>query len=325
MGRSHTIARAVTTTLSRTDSGIQATMDALAIAALNAFKAGGTYDLGIDRVWCQWDGTDLDVVLEDDGMAAPASDISARNTTVKNGLESLAEITTVNTANIETFEQSALAVTDDVIIGVSYAADDWPEDHFEDPTSLPTGWVVDTTGTTTPSYADVGAGKALQLVSNSAGKAMVAKTFSALTSATTWEMRVEAKAANLGTTLAELVIALRDGTKSIAFRPATTGLYYNSTSTMVAATKGVTLADGDWITYTIRRVDSVVLFYIGPQLVHLMAYSALTADTLIAGVVRLGNGTVGVRTATIRRFSLRTGSVNEAPPEYTMRGTTLGR
>lgn len=328
MGRSHTIARAVTTNLTR--SATVATLDALAVTILNLFKAGGTYDLGIDRVIVQWDGADFDVILEDDGMSAVASDISARNTTVKNGLESLTPtISAVNTANIETFEQSALAVTADVIIGVDYAADAWDE-HWEDPNgAVPTGWTVDTTGNspdTAVAYVAVGSGYAIELTSDSDGKAMLSKTLTGVFSSnTTWEVRVEIKAADLGTTLAEIPFTIRDGTKQISLRPNSTSLRYSTGAATAAVTVAYGISAGDWITYTVRRLGDYVYIWDGPKLVHIMAYSGLPSDTSLTDQVRLGNSDTGANVATIRRWSHRAGSVNEAPPEYTMRGTTHGR
>ena len=323
MGRSHTIIRAVTTNLTRSSS--LATMDSLAASILALFKAGGAYDLGIDRAWVQWDGTDLDVVLEDDAMAAPAADISTRNTTIKNGLESLTpQISAVDTANIETVEQSALSVDDDVIIGVDYAADAWPGEYFSDPQSLPSGWTVDTTGgapDTTASYPAVGDGYSIQLVSDSDGVATIEKTFSGLTSATTWEIRCEFKANNLTTSAQDYTLNVRDGTRRFAIHMAATGVYVHLT----AAIKAHALTTGDWVTVTVRREGDYVKTWIGPDLVDIRAYTALPSDTTTPGRVLLGNTFVGARTANIRMFGLKLNSVNEAPPEYTFMGTTNGR
>lgn len=328
MGRSHTIIRNVTTNL--TYAATVATLNGLAQDILALFQAGGTYDLGIDRVWVQWnDGATLDVVMEDDAMSAVSSNISTRNTTIETGLESLTPvISAVSTANIETFEQSALAVTNDVIIGVHYAADSWDE-HWEDPNgAVPTGWDVDVTGTdpdTAVSYVAVGDGYAMQLVSDADGKAVISKAFTGLTTQTTWEIRAEIKAADVGTSNADIALTIRDGTKLIGLKPDTAGLRLQGTSTSSAAMMPHAITSGDWLTYWVRRVGDVLFYGIGPDTLHMQLYTTLLISSAEPGTVRLGNQTTGAKTATVRSFSILTGAVQEAPPSYTYRGTVHGR
>jgi hypothetical protein len=212
---------------------------------------------------------------------------------------------------------------------VLYPSETWPDEHWEDPNgAVPSGWAVDTTGNapdTAVSYVAVGSGYAMQLDSDADGKAMISKTFTALTTATTWEMRAEIKAADLGTTAVSIPLTVRDGTKNLSLRPSSSGLrIYNGSST-AAAILATSMSAGDWITYTIRREGDVVYLYDGPFLVHMALYSSFPSDTALAGQVRLGNSDTAAKTATIRRFSLYTGGVNTTPPSYTMRGTTHGR
>lgn len=328
MGRSHTTIRNVTTNL--TYAATVATLDALARDILDLFKAGGTYDLGVDRVWVQWnDGATLDVVMEDDAMSAVSTNISTRNSTIETGMESLTPvISAVSTANIETYEQSALAVTADVIIGVHYAADAWDESWTNPNGAVPTGWDVDVTGAAPDmavSYVAAGDGYAMQLVSDADGKAVISKAFTGLTTETTWEIRAEIKAADLSTSNADIALTLRDGAKLIGLKPDTAGLRIQGTSTSSAAMNPHAITDGDWLIYWIRREGDVLFYGIGPDTLHMLLYTSLLLSSTEPGTVRLGNQSTGAKTSTVRSFSILTGAVQEAPPSYTYRGTVHGR
>ena len=68
MARSFTICRNVTTTLTRADTVL--TLNAFAASVLALLQTGGTYAMGADQVYVQWDNTSFNVVIEDAVMAA---------------------------------------------------------------------------------------------------------------------------------------------------------------------------------------------------------------------------------------------------------------
>lgn len=111
MAQSWTIVRSVGTSLTR--SSDLTTLNALAAAALAIFKAGGTYDVGADKVHVQWRAlgasTTLEIIIEDEVMAAVSGDLTARAATIRTGLLTLTGITSVDADLITALEQSGPA------------------------------------------------------------------------------------------------------------------------------------------------------------------------------------------------------------------------
>jgi hypothetical protein len=204
--------------------------------------------------------------------------------------------------------------------GSPYAADSW-DYSFSDPNgSVPTDWTVETGNTVT--YPTVGTGYAIQLVSNSSSRAGMVSTFTGLTSAqTTWEIRVEMRASQVGSAN-ESAIVIRDGSKRLGLYPTTVGV------TLEAAT--CELQSGhvvnDWFIWTVRRAGNRIYIWSGPRLIHSTRYTDLTADTTLANSVRLGcYQTTAVRTTQVRAFWAKFGSLNAAPPDFTFSSTYFGR
>jgi len=205
----------------------------------------------------------------------------------------------------------------------TYPVETW--DHYwTDPQSLPSGWTVDTTGLapyTQATYVSAGDGYAIQLVSDSDGKAMIYQVFAGLVGATTFEIRFEVECMSRESSLVNVPFTFRDGTRryNIYFR--TTGLGVESGAVNIPTTVDV----GDWVTITLRRVDDYYYVWDGPNLVHCATYTSLTGDSALDGEIRLGNSSTAAKTARIRRFALKIGSVNTMPPDYSMTGTEHGR
>lgn len=113
MAQSWTIARSVGTSLTRSTD--LATLSALAASALALFQTGGTYDLGVDKVHVQWRDlngtTTLEVILENEVMAAVSGDLATRAATIRTGLLTLNGITSVDAGLIVAVEQSSPAHT----------------------------------------------------------------------------------------------------------------------------------------------------------------------------------------------------------------------
>jgi hypothetical protein len=111
VAQSWTIVRSVGTSLTR--STPLATLSTLASDALALFQAGGTYDIGADKVHVQWRAlgttTTLEFLIEDEVMSAVSSDLATRASTIRTGLLTLSGITSVDTSNIAPLEQSSPA------------------------------------------------------------------------------------------------------------------------------------------------------------------------------------------------------------------------
>jgi predicted methyltransferase len=215
-----------------------------------------------------------------------------------------------------------VTVSQVAVLGSSspYAADSWTY-SFSDPSgSVPTDWTVETGNTVT--YPTVGTGSAIQLVSGATSKAGMVRTFTELTSSqTTWEIRVEMRASQVGSAN-ESAIVIRDGSKRLGLYPTTVGV------TLEAAT--CELQSGhvvnDWFIWTVRRAGNRIYIWSGPRLIHSTRYTDLTTDTTLANSVRLGcYQTNAVRTTQVRAFWAKFGSLNAAPPDFTFSSTYFGR
>ena len=199
-----------------------------------------------------------------------------------------------------------------------YAADSWTY-SFSDPSgSVPTGWAAETSPTIT--YPTVGTGSAIQLVSTTA-PARLARTFTELTTNTTWEIRVEMRASQVGVEN-ESALVIRDGTYRIGLCPAASFIQREATFTSELS---MPHAVNDWFIWTVRRVLNRVYIWSGPRLVWVLSYTSLTADSSNAGLIRLGTSTTSSRTTQIRAFWAKFGSINEAPPDHTFRNIYFGR
>jgi len=205
----------------------------------------------------------------------------------------------------------------------TYPAETW--DHYwTDPQSLPSGWTVDTTGgipDAVATYEPVGDGYAIQLVSDSDGKAMIYQVFAGLVGATTFECRFEVECMSRESSPVNVPFTLRDGARRFNIYFRTTGLGMESGAVNIPTTVVV----GDWVTITLRRVDDYYYVWDGPNLVHCATYGSLVTDGTLDGEIRLGNSSTAAKTARIRRFALKIGAVNTMPPNYAMAGTEHGR
>ena len=174
----------VTTSLTRSDT--PATMYALAQSILALFKAGGTYDLGIDTARVQWNDASFEVVLEDAVMAGLAANTATLKSTIRTGLLTLSQITALSTADIAPLEMSSIS-TD--------AFDAWAFDA-----SLGTGtgrqgyatagWTVGSGGT----YSNE-AGYT-QITGTAADRCLRRSAAGVITAAGEWELRVKLRIAD---------------------------------------------------------------------------------------------------------------------------------
>jgi len=201
--------------------------------------------------------------------------------------------------------------------GSGYAADSW-DDSFSDPSgAVPTGWTAETSPVIT--YPVVGSGTAIQLASTT-NPARLTKTYAEFSANTVWEARVEMRASQVGTAN-ESAFVIRDGTKRISIYPSTSGLVLEAGLMELLMPHAV----NDWFIWTIRRSGTRVYFWSGPRMLYAYSYASLTADASLSGSVRLGTSTSATRTTQIRAWSVKFGSVNDAPPDYTLRTTYFGR
>jgi hypothetical protein len=201
--------------------------------------------------------------------------------------------------------------------GSGYAADSW-DDSFSDPSgAVPTGWTAETSPVIT--YPVVGGGTAIQLASTT-NPARLTATYAGFAANTVWEARVEMRASQVGTAN-ESAFVIRDGTKRISIYPSTSGLVLEAGLMELLMPHAV----NDWCIWTIRRSGTRVYFWSGPRMLYAYSYASLTADTSLAGSVRLGTSTSATRTTQIRGWWVKFGSVNDAPPDYTFRTTYFGR
>lgn len=123
MARNFSIARNITTTLTRSDT--VETLNAFSAAVLALFEASGTYDIGADRVYCQWDGADFNVVIENEALASVAADLAAFKSTIRTGLLTLDEVLALSVDDISVLEQSSVSGANATADGVALTGVTW--------------------------------------------------------------------------------------------------------------------------------------------------------------------------------------------------------